>query len=536
MRYCPSCSAENADDASRCAACGRTLPPLPARRQTPLPAARPSLTAMGMQPQSRPPARVTRPLDPDQVPPPPLTVPPPSPANPPPARARQSVPPPVGRERSGRESVPPPVPAERSGRASTPPPVPGERSGRASTPPPTPAPRIFGKPGSGTGTGTGTGTGPGTGTGTGTPTESAVIPPPTRIGVEAAIGAESPPPVDPVPEAPDSGIVASARYTIAFARSRWQRGQAIRYHRERVRADTGALDGVLYELGTAVRGLAIETRPIAAELKAIDEAETRRAQLGGETVDLQKRQAEENVRFAELEAERQAKVADAEGALAGAEAELETLEGQRRALRDKRKLVERQQKGYLDAAEKREADAGKLPMGDERGAMRRSAEDHRREAAALDPERQEIERKLAALDKPHAKATAKVESLKAELVAARRSLEDARAGHRHRLAELDAEQGRKGKELQQAAGEIHQRLVTLGTIVNLNRVERPELDGLYRRIDSLRDAIGERSRLIDRMAAERDGYERGALFRGAATLFVAVLILLTIVLVVVATV
>jgi chromosome segregation ATPase len=340
--------------------------------------------------------------------------------------------------------------------------------------------------------------------------------------------------VGPMPEAPDSGLFSPIKYSIDFTRARWQRGKAIRFHRDRVRQDTRVLSGVLYELGTAVRVLGIDNRATAGEMRAIDEIEQRREQLGGETVELQRRQAEENARFGELEGERAAKVAEAETALTTATAELETIESQRRALKESRKTIERQQKAYLETADKRELDAGKLPLGDERTALRRASEDHRRETAALDTERQEVERKLAALERPHAQGTAKVESLKAELVAARRSLEDAREGHRHRLSELDAEHGRKGKEIHLAAGEIHQRLVTLGTIVNLNRVERPELDDLYIRIDTSREAIGERSRLIDRLAAERESYVRGALLRGAAALGLSVIALLAIILVLVA--
>ena len=113
-------------------------------------------------------------------------------------------------------------------------------------------------------------------------------------------------------------------------------------------------------------------------------------------------------------------------------------------------------------------------------------------------------------------------------------MQDAREGHRHRLSELDAEQGRKGKELSQAASQIALHLVTLGTIVNLNRVERPELDTIYQRIDRLRDVINERSRLVDQLTAEREGYDRGALLRGAAALAVVVIAILTIVIVVIA--
>jgi hypothetical protein len=76
----------------------------------------------------------------------------------------------------------------------------------------------------------------------------------------------------------------------------------------------------------------------------------------------------------------------------------------------------------------------------------------------------------------------------------------------------------------------------LGTIVNLNRIERPELDGLYAQIDALRATIGEGTRLVDRLTAEREGFHRGALLRGAAAIALVVIAGLTAVLILFATV
>src|SRR6185503_621328 len=161
--------------------------------------------------------------------------------------------------------------------------------------------------------------------------------------------------------------------------------------------------------------------------------------------------------------------------------------------------------------------------------LRRGAEQHRKEAAALEPERQDIDRKLASMERPISEATARLDAAKAELDAAKRSLADAREGHTHRLAELDAEQKRKAREIAQAEAEIARRLVTLGTLVNLNRIEDPRFEELYQRIDRLRGAITARTTEIERLTAEREAYDRGTLVRGVATIGGALVLMIALV-------
>jgi hypothetical protein len=331
--------------------------------------------------------------------------------------------------------------------------------------------------------------------------------------------------VDPVPEVPDGGLVASVRYLIHFARGQWQRRNAIRSLKELIASDTAALDGILGALGRQVRELGLDNRVLAAENGAIDDAEARKHRADQDFGELQNRQAEENNRFAEIEEDREEKAREADASLEEAKSELGSLEAQRRGLRDKRKEIERRQKGLVKNAEDREAEAEKASSTDQSSTLRRAAEELRRDAAGLDPERQDIDRRLAALDRPLSKANAKVEALKAELESARRSLNDAREGHRHRLSEIEAEKGRKSRELAQADAEIQRRLVTLGTLVNLNRIERPEFLDIYTRIDVLRNAIGSRTNEIDRFTVEREAYDRTALTRGALTLAGAILAL-----------
>lgn len=359
-------------------------------------------------------------------------------------------------------------------------------------------------------------------------------PPPTRIH-NPELHADrpfQPPKVLPVPEVPEPGLYNAAKYTVRFARARYQRRGAIKTLKEEIKADTDALDQVLGALGKMARQQRVDSKVFHAENIAINGAEERIGVLGKEHQDVDGRKAEENSKFADIERERNAKLGEAERLVDETTKELAQLEGQRRGLRDKRKELERRQKAYLKTAEDNDKQSGSVQMGDTRAELRRGAEQMRKEAAALEPDRQEVDRRLTALDRPINEATAKLDAAKAELDAAKRSLSDAREGHTHRLAELDAEQKRKSREIAQTEGEIARRLVTLGTLVNLNRVEHPAFSELYQRIDRLRGAITARTTEIEKLSAEREAFDRGTIVRGASAIggavvaFIALIVIL----------
>ena len=361
-----------------------------------------------------------------------------------------------------------------------------------------------------------------------------VDPPPTRIHRPDSLVDRpfTPPKVSSVPEIPEPGLINAAKYAMRFGRARWQRRGAIKTLGAEIKQDTGALDQVLGALGREARNSKVEGRVLSAENAAITAAEDRIAVLGKEQGEVDARKLDENSKFVDVELERTTKLGEAQRLVDEAQKELAHLEGQRRGLRDKRKELERRQKAFLKGAEDNERQAGAQQIGETRQELRRSAEGFRKEAAALEPERQDIDRQLTALERPIGEATARLDAAKAELDAAKRSLNDAREGHTHRLAELDAEQKRKTREIGVAEAEIQRRLVTLGTLVNLNRIEDPAFAELYQRIDRIRGAITARTTEIEKLTAERDAYDRGVLVRGLSTiggaivLFIAFIVIL----------
>jgi chromosome segregation ATPase len=367
----------------------------------------------------------------------------------------------------------------------------------------------------------------------GRPRADGLEPPPTRTHRADALADRpfTPQKVNPIPEIPEPGLINAARYAYQFALARWQRGGARKTLAIEIKQDTEALDQVLGALGRAARGARVEGRVFSAENAAITAAEERVASLQKESGDVDGRKAEENSKFVDVERERNEKLVEAERMVEEAQRELQHLEAQRRALRDKRKELDRRQKAFLKNADDHDRQAGAAPLGDQRQELRRAAEGHRKEAAVLEPDKQEIDRRLSGLERPISEATARLDAAKAELDASKRSLSDAREGHTHRLAELDAEQKRKAREIALAEAEIQRRLVTLGTLVNLNRIEDPQFAELYQRIDRLRGAITARTTEIEKLTAEREAYDRGTLVRGVATIggaFVALIALIVI--------
>lgn len=480
MRACPFCGAENHEDGSHCVRCARRIT-VSAQRAAQTPVVRTTKTSVVPPPVGRmgslagaPPPPPPRPGSALPV----TTMPPPPPPRP------ASAPPPPS---------PPPI------ATATPAPAPAPAALPASAPPEP----LFS-----------------------TPREET---PSGATGYVPPLGAGDLPSshLAPMPEPPDAGLFAFARYAVRFARARLERGRTIKALEAEIESHVGMMDTVFGQLGKLVRTLRVETKALAEENAAIDRVESSR-QLSDRTVgELTVHRAEENRKYEEIQRDLTAKLAEREAAQAKAHAELERLEDMRKVLRERRRDLERRWKSILKSAEAREEQATKEQIIETRENLRRSAGELRADAKVLEPELEDLEKQLAASEKPLKEAESADREARAELEAARDALSRAKDGHKHRLVEMDAEQGRRLRDVSVADGEIARRLVTLGTIINLHRVDRAELVPHYDRVDQLRQAIALREGEVDRLNAERAPTHRGALIRGVSVIGVAAILLLT---------
>jgi hypothetical protein len=345
----------------------------------------------------------------------------------------------------------------------------------------------------------------------------------------------------PIPEPPNAGLVADARYLLTLARARWERRAAIRAVGAGVRADVAALDRVLGALGEQARTAravaepggrdSMATRPLgslAEEHVALDAAEARRAGATQAAAGAAAGLTEEDAAWERAAAGHDATVAAAEQGARATAAALTELEASRRKLEGAEREARRGQRQALRRAEEREAKAGQLTLGDERAALRRSADEHRAEAARHEREGTARASELEALVSPLAAARSASEAARAALDAAGRAQRDAHAAHRDRRAALEAEGARQGRAGSEAGAEIARRLVTLGTLVNLNRGPDPGAQPLYAEIDTLRAQVAAREAEIERLRTEAQRADAGAVARGAAVLGGALALLIAV--------
>jgi hypothetical protein len=340
--------------------------------------------------------------------------------------------------------------------------------------------------------------------------------------------------ISAMPDVPEAGVFAYARYMLSSVRAWVDRKGAMKTLRLEINRDVANLDTVFGMLGRAAREAKVETRALADENAQINLTEQRRAGAERALDELKAKLADENSKFESVEKGLSATLATCEQTVAKTGAELDRVEGERRALRERKKEVERQQRTYLKSSEDRDAHAAKAALAEQKTALRKSAEDLRRDAKKLEPERVELDKKLAALEAPAKEAAARYEAARGDLDNTRRALGDARAGHSHRLEELEDQKGHQSREASQAEAEIGRRLITLGTLLNLNRVEDQAFANLYERIDALRASIAAREADIEQLKGEQSQYDKGALVRGGAVLGGGVVLLITLICVLIA--
>ncbi len=251
--------------------------------------------------------------------------------------------------------------------------------------------------------------------------------------------------------------------------------------------------------------------------------------------------ANERERYATDQAERSSGLERREEQVKTLEADLRMRRQERAALQTELSKVE----AKIRAAEKRavqaEARAQRLQhMPPEKGGGPNAAANARverdeahNEALGLTPDRDVARQKAESLDAPLADLVDRGEAARGKLRNERQGLAEAQAAHQRAVSVMQTEKGKVEADRDQAARELTQRFVTVGTLLNLNRVDAAAFQPLYLRIDDLKASINTREALLERLDTERESFDRTAVQRGLITLGItfAGLVLLTILLV-----
>jgi hypothetical protein len=360
-------------------------------------------------------------------------------------------------------------------------------------------------------------------------TEALELVRPPNIVVELAEPVAAPEPplprelagLPPMPRAPASpGLWGAVQYLYPVGRAWWARRKAQAAIRDALVGDQRSLDQVLGELGRAAREERLDVAAVRDEMQELAAVEERRARDEAESQSTRERRAAEVERFTRLEkacddaiVEQQATVAKSEQAqrdVAGrqreAQAELGRIDGELEAARR-----------AIAAAEGR---MGSAPP-EQRGAVEAELATQRAREGEITPRREAAAARVAELDKPVEQAAQTLDEDQKELARRKRALA---ATVSERTAALDALDARlKQLHLAQnaAVAESSRRYVSIGTLLNLNRVERERFTPLYERIDALKSGVTEREALIARLDEERLGFDHAAAQKGVITVAAA---------------
>lgn len=346
----------------------------------------------------------------------------------------------------------------------------------------------------------------------------------------------------PMPAGPSSsGLVAAVQYLVPVARGIWTRHQAQRTLKSQLHDDQRLLDGVLRDLGRAAREQELSVPVLADEMARVRDQEQRRARLETERAQAEAAREQERHSFAAEEAASQRELDRLQAELAAAEQELAHKQEERRAhvvewgqLEGRIREAERLATQAEARAVKAESTPG-IENGDEMAAQARAqVEQAASEAKSLQPASAAAKAKAEALDGPIATLASKVGEHRTDLDQRRHDRSRAAREHERAVADVEEQQQQAEARRGEVEQEISQLFVSMGTLLNLNRIEGPRFAPLYARVDELKSSLSAREEAIVRLESERRAYDRTAVQKGLLVLGGAagLLVLLVIVLLV----
>jgi uncharacterized coiled-coil protein SlyX len=298
-------------------------------------------------------------------------------------------------------------------------------------------------------------------------------------------------------------------------RAWWARRNAQAKLRHALIADQRSLDGVLGELGRAAHDERLDVPAVRDEMKELGAVEERRALAESETLAAREKRSAEAQRFGRMEWACDEAVVEQERVVEKSERELRGATDRRRDAQGDVARIDGELAALQRTAAAAEARLATAPQpSDQRAAIEAEVRDARARQSELDPRRQQAAARATELDAPVAALTQSLADDRLELSRRKRALAAAVAERAHALEAIDEQLKRLAAEQQSAAAEIARRHVTIGTLLNLNRVERDRFSPLYARIDELKVDLTEREALIARLEDERKAFDHAAAQHG----------------------
>jgi chromosome segregation ATPase len=326
--------------------------------------------------------------------------------------------------------------------------------------------------------------------------------------------------------------VQAVRYVFNTARDNYKKKGEIGRLRKLNVADQEKLDGLLGQLGQRARAADLAAPALADEMHAAKALEVERAGAQKQVLELSARRSAELERFGKVDADMQGVIGKADEQVLKISEDLAARTSERAGHRAGMNRLEEQLKMLARQRESKEAELMRAAEPNQQGVLRGEIDALAVQLKALEPERDRFAQKAADLQGPVAELETNVAAAREEAARLRRDLADALRAHQDVLAQIDRQRGDCERRIAHSERELSLKFVTLGTLLNLNRVASPELDPLYAAFDDIKAAMSGRDEQIAHLDSEIKNIDRTRLHKGILVLgggFFLLLVLIAII-------
>lgn len=341
------------------------------------------------------------------------------------------------------------------------------------------------------------------------------------------------PALPPIPAAPSSsGIVDTLRYLGVVVRGVLSRRSEKLRVRERLVGMQRSLDGLLQQLGRAAFDERLQTPALAEEMRLSAQAEERRLRALQQADQISERVTSETQRDRTAEGEQREASTRLSQEAAHLDSDLQQRAGRRRELLAEVARIDATLRRLARTAEAAAAKARTQAQNPEvASAAAAQATSARGQAEALMPTREQTVAQAEALEGPIAALTQQIGEVRSELSLRQTELQRLAADQSRRQQQSESDLALCRAECQAAERELQQRMMTIGTLVNLTRPAGGRYQALYQQVDELKAGLTDGEAALARLSTESALYDqqavqRGLLYLGGGALLVSVLLAL----------
>lgn len=327
-------------------------------------------------------------------------------------------------------------------------------------------------------------------------------------------------PMAPIPVSPSSpGALSAVLYLVPVARGLAERRREQARIRKLLQVEQQSLDGILSQLGRAAHEERLDLPPLTDETTLLRQAEDRRDRAQRQIAQLSVRKTTEEQRASAHSAESRRAIDRLSGEANHLEAELrQRADHRRRHQAELARLdgILRTLSRTAELADQRAAERAHDPQA--ASQARAQGDSARGQAEALYPQRDAAQREVAQTEGPIAELTEKLGAVRSELGLVRQDLQRHEQDQAKLMQALDEDLKLQHAEREAAEREMQQRMMTVGTLVNLNRAGGTRFAPLYQQVDDVKGRLSGYESALARLDTESESIDRHAVQRGLIVL------------------